>query len=199
MSGEIEALDPACDLALARLLGQFSGAEALRALLCSLVSPLDEIEAAALAVHYDRWLDTATGAQLDVLGRIVREPRGGFEDVTYRRALRARVLINRSSGKLAELLAIALEFEPAAGPIEIREHAPNAITVRYGGTLSLSPAALVGRLQRARVGGVNLQLLYPVPGTLFTLSATASPAASASLGFGSTTEVTGGQLQGVVV
>jgi len=199
--GEIEAPGVACDLALARLLGQFSDSTALRQLICSLVSPLDELEDAVLDVHYNRWLaDTTTGVQLDVIGRIIREPRNGLDDATYRRALRTRVLINRSSGKLEELIEIALTFEPLIEPIEFREHAPNSITVRPAGAFDADPKALTERLQTARVGGVNLQLLYP-PGAgvagAFTLSDT-TVTTDAATGWGSTTETTGGELAGVV-
>lgn len=199
--GEIEANAAACDLALARLLGQFSDSTALRQLICSLVSPLDELEAALLDVHYNRWLaDTTTGVQLDVIGRIIREPRNGLDDATYRRALSTRVLINRSSGKLEELIEIALVFEPLIEPIEFREHAPNAITVRPSGTFDADPKALTERLQSARAGGVSLQLLYP-PGAgvagAFTLSDT-TITTDATKGWGSTTETTGGELSGVV-
>ena len=199
--GEIEDPGAACDLALARLLAQFSDSTALRQLICSLVSPLDELEAAILDVHYARWLaTTTTGVQLDVLGRIVREPRNGLDDATYRRALRTRVLVNRSSGRVEELIAIALTFEPDIEPIEFREHAPNSITVHPGGDFDASPRALTERLQSARGGGVNLQLIYPpgagAPG-VFTLSDTTVTVADTK-GWGSTTETTGGGLAGVV-
>ena len=199
--GEIEAPGVACDLALARLLGQFADSTALRQLICSLVSPLDELEAALLDVHYNRWLaETTTGVQLDVIGRIIREPRNGLDDTTYLRALRTRVLINRSSGKLEELIEIALTFEPDSTPIEFREHAPNSITVRQLIKGDSDPKALTERLNSARAGGVNLQLIY-LPGVAaaesFTLSDT-TVTTDAAKGWGSTTETTGGELAGVV-
>lgn len=191
----------ACDLALARLLGQFADSTALRQLICSLVSPLDELEDAVLDVHYARWLaDTTNAEQLDVIGRIIREPRNGLDDATYLRALRTRVLINRSSGKLEDLIEIALTFEPDIEPIEFREHGPNSITARPAGDFAADPKALTERLQSARAGGVNLQLIYP-PGVglagAFTLRGT-TVTTDAAKGWGSTTETTGGELAGVV-
>jgi hypothetical protein len=203
VSGELVALAPAGDLALARLLGQFSDSTALRDLIVSLVSPLDEIDTALLDVHYRRWLDVGTeGVQLDVLGRIVGEPRNGLSDTLYLRALRTRVLINRSSGRLEQLLNIATTFEPNIEPLEIREHVPNALTVwATEGTLDAGPRALADRLQTARAGGVSLQLIYlPLenPAISHTFSDTTSVIVSASQGLGSTTETTGGELAGVV-
>lgn len=199
--GEIEDPGVACDLALARLLGQFSDSTALRQLICSLVSPLDEIEAALLDVHYNRWIaNTTSGEQLDVLGRIVREPRNGLDDATYLRAIRTRVLINRSSGKLEELIEISTTFEPTAIPVEFREHGPNSITVRPDTATEADAKALTERLQDARAGGVNLQLIY-LPGAgaagAFTLADT-TVTTDSSKGWGSTTETTGGELAGVV-
>lgn len=199
--GEIEAPGVACDLALARLLGQFSDSTALRQLICSLVSPLDELEDALLDVHYNRWVaDTTTGEQLDVLGRIVREPRNGLDDATYLRAIQTRVLINRSSGKLEELIEISTTFEPTAIPVEFREHGPNSITVRPDTATEADAKALTERLQDARAGGVNLQLIYKTgfsPFGTFTLADTTVTTADTK-GWGSTTETTGGKLAGVV-
>jgi len=199
--GEIEDPGVACDLALARLLGQFSDSTALRELICSLVSPLDELEAALLDVHYNRWIAaTTTGEQLDVLGRIVREQRNGLDDATYLRAIRTRVLINRSSGKREELIDIATTFEPGLTAVEMREHAPNSITTRAHGPFDADPKALAERLNSARAGGVNLQVIY-TPGAdatqAFTL-ADATVTTDPARGWGSTTETTGGELSGVV-
>lgn len=51
-------------------------------------------------------LDTAVGAQLLVLGAIVGQEKGGLDDDTYRLYIRARIIVNRSSGTAEELLAI---------------------------------------------------------------------------------------------
>lgn len=59
------------------------------------------------AVLSERSVETAVGAQLDVLGVIVGQARAGLEDELYRRYIRARILTNRSTGRIAEILAIA--------------------------------------------------------------------------------------------
>ena len=119
---------PACAPSLALLLGAFDDAEVLRAVLCSYVTRIDALEVALLQVHYLRWLSTAEGVQLDVLGRILGEPRNGATDATYRRGLNSRVLVNASNGKIEELLAIALAFEPSLDSVEARQLYPNGVT-----------------------------------------------------------------------
>lgn len=57
-----------------------------------------DIESAVYATYQSRLLDQATGAQLDLLGKIVGQPRGNFSDTDYRPLIRARILVNRSDG-----------------------------------------------------------------------------------------------------
>jgi hypothetical protein len=42
----------------------------------------------------ERSVDTAMGATLDLLGKIVKQGRGGFDDATYHRYIRARIAAN---------------------------------------------------------------------------------------------------------
>ena len=57
-----------------------------------------DIEAAVYATYQSRLLDKATGAQLDLLGKIVGQLRGNFSDTDYKPLIRARILVNRSDG-----------------------------------------------------------------------------------------------------
>lgn len=51
-------------------------------------------------------IDASEGAQLDLVGRLVGQPRAGLDDATYRLYLRARIIANRSSGGPEELYAV---------------------------------------------------------------------------------------------
>ncbi len=51
-------------------------------------------------------IDNSSGAQLDVIGRIVGQPRSGQADAVYRLFLRARVAANRSSGDPESIYAV---------------------------------------------------------------------------------------------
>lgn len=52
-------------------------------------------------------IENATGYWLDRLGRIVGQERLGLTDSEYRRLIEARIIANRSSGLVDELIAIA--------------------------------------------------------------------------------------------
>lgn len=55
----------------------------------------------------------AEGARLDTLGKLVGEPRGGRDDAAYRVALKLRIRVNRSLGRVSdifEIVALALPF-----------------------------------------------------------------------------------------
>lgn len=77
------------------------------ALLTILLSPAQRLENADIDLLTKRFVDTAEGYQLDVLGRIVGQKRGGLADDVFRRYIRARIAANNSNGKREELINIA--------------------------------------------------------------------------------------------
>ena len=91
-------------LALSRLSGQFQNSSKLRALMAAIVGPLTTLESEADALIAGRWIDTATGKQLDGCGYIVGESRQGRTDATYREAIKFRVFVNVSKGTPTDLI-----------------------------------------------------------------------------------------------
>lgn len=75
-------------------------------LVASYAAENQEINDAALALLSRVFLDGAEGVQLDGLGQIIGVDRGPFDDDQYRALLRAQILVNRSSGTIAELITI---------------------------------------------------------------------------------------------
>lgn len=77
-------------------------------LLRAWMTAFQELEDATQQVLALRTVDVATGAQLDVIGKLVGQPREGVsDDELYRRRVRARILVNRSTGLISDVLAIA--------------------------------------------------------------------------------------------
>lgn len=66
-----------------------------------------KIEDALQQVYSGYWIDEAVGSQLDVLGDVVGQARGGMVDDDYRRLIRARVSVNRSKGTIEDILTVA--------------------------------------------------------------------------------------------
>lgn len=76
-------------------------------LLSILIAPAQDIENTLQALKLERFVNTAVGAQLDVIGRIVGQDREGLADADYRRYIRARVATNNSEGRFEDLILIA--------------------------------------------------------------------------------------------
>lgn len=80
--------------------------------LATYIQQIQELEQFFFQLINDRTLDTAVGAQLNGIGSIVGENRNGRGDTDYRRAVRAKILINKSSGTLEQLVAIVRTLIP---------------------------------------------------------------------------------------
>gem|GEM_PF-4740324 len=76
-------------------------------LLGAIAAEVQEVEDMWLAMLASNAIDDATGAQLDQIGGLVAQPRGGASDVDYRRRIRAKVATNRSMGLVGDILRLA--------------------------------------------------------------------------------------------
>lgn len=125
LNHEIEALD--------LLLFQFKGKARVEAFAAAPALQVQALESASFGVHLSRFLDSADGAQLDLIGRIVREDRRGATDALYRNRIRVRVLINRSNGRIPEILEILTLFEGVTTPgvFSISEPPPAAMILEH--------------------------------------------------------------------
>jgi len=177
LAGTLHELTSHCASARALILSQYEDSPNLQALLCSYVTRVQDLEAGIIGV-YERGLsiDAGEGASLDLIGRIVREARDGRADYEYRRGLRTRILVNRSQGRVPDLIAIVRLFEDLAssgGTVRVQTIRPMTIEVRTDQPALNPPAALHARLSRAKAAGVRLQTItHPeaVAGRLFLLS-----------------------------
>jgi hypothetical protein len=188
-----------CADGLALLLEQFKDKPRLAAVLCAFLQQIQELDAAAWQLLTERSIDAGVGAQLDVIGRIVGEPREGRSDTDYRPFLRARILVNRSSGLTEEILTI-VRVVLGDVPIALREEFPAAFTVRVADALAISPSTLISLLQQAKAAGVRVLLEYSlVPDErAFTFAPGSLPELDPARGFGSALDPSvGGALAGV--
>lgn len=77
-------------------------------LLAGLLTPVQDCENAFQQLLTMRSIDTAEGAQLDVIGKLVGQGRAGMNDDMYRRMVRARISVNRSKGTARDLITVSL-------------------------------------------------------------------------------------------
>jgi hypothetical protein len=78
-----------------------------RALASAFGRQFQAIEDAAIATIAQRSLSRAEGAQLDILGKLVRQARGGRGDDDYRRVIGCKIAVNGSQGSREDLIRVA--------------------------------------------------------------------------------------------
>lgn len=100
-------------------------------------------------------IDTAVGAQLDVWGRTVGQPRGGMADDTYRVWVRAKLQVNRSRGTGDDLIRLLQTLAPECS-VRLLEEFPAGQTLRLAGVAPLAPVdAIAAMVRKADLGGVR--------------------------------------------
>lgn len=124
-------------------------------ILAGIGAQLQEIEQAYWDLYNAFDGDTATGDQLDLLGKLVGELRQGRTDDDYRAAVKVRIMVNVSDGSLPTLLRISLAMVPGATVI-MSESAPMTITIDFSTEGDTTIRTLKQMLQKAKAGGVRL-------------------------------------------
>jgi hypothetical protein len=109
---------------------------------------------AQLMVAFD--LERATGVVLDLIGGIVGELRGNRENADYRAAVRARILVNSSNGRIEDMIAVLLALDPEMHAT-IQEFYPAAIRFDVISDFSgASAETMAFMLRQAKPAGVRL-------------------------------------------
>jgi hypothetical protein len=198
--------------ALALLLSQFEPSTLLRGLLAAGMAGVQGVEDEANRLITERTLDTAVGEQLDMVGWVVGEPRMGRSDGLYRAYIKARILVNRSSGEPDRMLRIVrmvlgreVPFQLAYLPVYpagFRVDVSGAV-LEYPWDNAITSAEvaqqLVAMLTEAAPAGVQVGVRYAAsPSTnTFTLSGSDAIETSLLLGCANDAQTTGGHLSDV--
>ncbi len=157
---------------LLRIIEQYKGKPRLAAWITSYLEEIQELEDAMWQVVTERWLEKpdgspgAVGAQLLVLGRIVGQVNPGLdisdpiERENYRALIRARIKVNRSSGKRGQLIEILRLVVGDDATINYAEYYPARIMLTsVGADADLDMDIVLGLLRDAKAAGVALQLV----------------------------------------
>lgn len=132
----------------------------IEGILKSAVASIQTAENMIWDIINSRNLNTATGAQLDLLGELVGEPRKGrTEDEEYREAIRLRVRINRSQGRTSDILDIAKLALGDSG-FTYSEPATATFVIKYYEAEQAKVLSLINAINDARPAGVYGQLWY---------------------------------------
>lgn len=133
-------------------------------LLACLCAPAQGIENALAQLLTQRTLDTAAGANLDVIGAIVGQPRNGLVDDDYRRYVRARIATNNSNGttnNLIHIVKLILNIT-ATGKIFVRavQNATFILEVRDRAVTEAESRAMHDMLCAATSAGIRIVIVY---------------------------------------
>lgn len=91
----------------ALLIEQFRNGGLNEKLLATYVRRLQDVEDFYWQIIDLRVLDAAQGVQLNVLGRLVGEPRLARDDIAFRKAIKLRIRVNRSKGRTLDVIDVA--------------------------------------------------------------------------------------------
>ena len=81
----------------------------LKAWIAASLSQADDLETALQELRDGLWIRTATGANLDILGRVYGESRSGRDDIAYRQAIQvqAATVVNGTPDEITTFLELA--------------------------------------------------------------------------------------------
>lgn len=183
-----------------RVISQYREAPNFMALIGQLGGQVQLVEDALWDLYEAAFIDTATDVWLEYIGSIVGEAREGWDDVTYLRLIRARILANRSSGtidEVFEVLGAALDLDPTLlfnNVNDAKEFYPASMLLIL--EVSINPSLelqnrMVRIVARARPTGVRL-MINIIPGEDITFqmgdSGEAQPQIDALQGFGDSSD-----------
>lgn len=137
-------------------------------LIAALNGPVQDVENALQQLLLQRWLSSAQGAQLDLLGKIVGQARGGLADSVYSQYISARIATNLSEGRYEDLILITkilLTTNSIVGfTIVTSQHQPACVYVDVTNVPVPTATAqiVVSFLIQAKDAGVRLFLIYTI-------------------------------------
>jgi hypothetical protein len=126
------------------------------------VGQVQEVEDALWQLFNAFDLETGEGAVLDLIGNLLGERRDGRLDADFRAALRARILVNQSDGRLESMLAVLVALVPSlegSDNVTVEEQYPAGLRFEILAALDgVEPATIVRMLRQAKPAGVRLNL-----------------------------------------
>ncbi len=171
---------------VALLISQFRDKPFIEILVKALMTQVQELENALFALLVERSIDTAVGAQLAVIGRIVGQEKGTFDEETFRTFIRGRVLVNRSSGTTDQMVELVNTLLPDGASLVLREYYPAAFQIEVTGSVpDFFGNALAAMVLEAKELGVAPHVLWFNGAAPFRFAAVAgTPDLGSPNGFG---------------
>lgn len=145
-------------------------------LLKAWLGTLQPIEDTVMSIMSQRQVGQAVGAQLDLLGKLVGQGRGGLSDEDYRRYISTRIAANKSNGLTDELIRIAtLVLNDDSAGIVVTQEGTATIRMRVSDVaITGDLAAILFKFENlAKAAGVRIVVQWSesIPADTFTLDA----------------------------
>jgi len=170
------------------LIEQYRGRPRIEGLIAAMLGESQSVEDAFAELAIEGNVDTAAGAQLDILGRIVGQERLALDDETFRTFIRVRVRVNRSNGTPEDIHSIFRLLYPDVGDFQIVEYPPAAFELVMNVEPMHELSLLASLLRQSKATGVRADLISPEsdPEDAFRFASTfaAEPETSTDAGFG---------------
>lgn len=147
---------------LARLMYAFRNRPNITALLTVIASRYQGVEDALFQLVSERGIETGEGVQLDVIGKIVGQPRGdSADDDAYRLRLKARMRANQSSGTGPDILDVFATLLAGYSDLHLEQYFPASLVLSIENTAITEATAILyaSFLEAAKAGGVQAFLL----------------------------------------
>ena len=144
--------------AISHLIQFFREGPRNQAVLEAVMAQVQEVEDVLWYIKNGFDVNTAVGEQLDFIGKRVGEGRQDRADDEYRSAVRVRILINMSTGTMANLLEICVGINPT-GVYIARDLYPAALSIEADTFGDTSLASAYRMLVKAKTAGVRLHLV----------------------------------------
>jgi len=156
---------------LALLLEQFKGKPKIAAVLSSFLKEIQDLEVVLQSLLNSRTIDNASDSTLDLIGRIVNQPRDILTDAEYRLWLKARIIINKSSGDIGEiykvLQLISGNFDVGTFGL-VSAYPASFVATSYVANVA-DPVTLYNILNEMRAVTISFNYVYYISNPLFRL------------------------------
>ena len=150
------------------LLQQFDKSPRLKALLAAFLGELQLADDALSDLHNGNFIEQAYGHRLDMLGKVVGQPRGQMSDEVYQLWISARILLNHCQGNAEDIYKILQVVLGEDVPLNIDEHPEIVFTLSV---LKVVPkyemSTILTLINEAKPIGVMAQLKHATRDPVF--------------------------------
>jgi len=152
----MQRIDDYRERAASRFTSLYAHADRLKALADIFAGRMQAMEDVLQQLLRERWVDDASGQQLDEMGEIVGEPRLDRADEFYRPAILVRILLNQAGGEPESLIRF-IEVGFGADVVAYQEIYPAKVEI-YTRLSEIGPSDQIEQSEFVLNTGDNLEL-----------------------------------------